>query len=63
MDDDLLLKPGEYGSSLDPSADQVTRRTCKVGLDATIPFKTPREPFLKSRIPLEDEIKVEDYVK
>lgn len=63
MDKDLVLKPGELGSSLDPSADQVTRRTCKVALDATIPLDLPRDGFLKSRIPMQDEIRVEDYVE
>ncbi len=62
MDKDLILKPGEYGSSLDPSADQVTRKTCKVGIDATIPLGAAREGFLKSKIPHQDEVRTEDYV-
>ncbi len=62
MDKDLTLRPGEYGSSLDPSADQVTRKTCKVGIDATIPLGAAREGFLKSRIPMQDEVRAEDYV-
>jgi UbiD family decarboxylase len=62
MDQDLILKANEYGSSLDPSADQVTRKTCKAGLDATVPMNMPRGPFAKAKIPLEDEIKVEDYL-
>ena len=63
MDKDLSLRPGEYGSSLDPSADQVTRRTCKVGIDATIAFGVEREGFLKSKIPKADEIRTEDYLR
>ena len=63
MDQDLSLRPGEYGSSLDPSADQVTRRTCKVGIDATIPPGVGREGFLKSKIPRADEIRMEDYLR
>jgi len=63
MDRDLSLRPGEYGSSLDPSADQVTRRTCKVGIDATIPLGAGREGFLKSKIPKADEIRTEDYLR
>jgi anhydromevalonate phosphate decarboxylase len=63
MDQDLSLRPGEYGSSLDPSADQVTRRTCKVGIDATIPPGVGREGFLKSKIPGADEIRMEDYLR
>jgi UbiD family decarboxylase len=62
MSQDLLLKPNEYGSSLDPSADQVTRKTCKAGLDATIPFGVPRDPFVRSKIPHEDEVRLEDYL-
>jgi UbiD family decarboxylase len=62
MDRSLTLKPGELGSSLDPSADQVTRRTCKVAIDATIPFGAKRDGFLKSVIPGADGIKVEDYL-
>ena len=63
MNEDLFLRPGEYGSSLDPSADQVTRKTCKAGLDATIPLGVPDAPFLKSKIPMEDEIELEDYLR
>ena len=62
LDRDLVLKPDEYGSSLDPSADQVTRKTCKAGLDATIPLGVSRDRFDKARIPLEDGMKVEDYL-
>ncbi len=50
------------GSSLDPSADQKTRETTKVGVDATIPFDKPRDKFLLARIPEYDSIRVEDYV-
>jgi len=63
MDKDLSLRPGELGSSLDPSADQVTRKTCKVGVDATMPLDAPRDGFLKSRIPKLDEIRLEDYLR
>jgi UbiD family decarboxylase len=63
LDKDLVLRPNELGSSLDPSADQVTRRTCKAGLDATIPLKADKSKFIKARIPGEDEIRIEDYVK
>ncbi len=62
MDKDMTLRPGEYGSSLDPSADQVTRKTCKVGIDATIPLGAAREGFLKSRIPMREKVRAEDYV-
>jgi UbiD family decarboxylase len=63
MDKDLSLRPGELGSSLDPSADQVSRKTCKVRIDATIPLGSPRDGFLKSRIPRKDEIRLDDYLR
>jgi UbiD family decarboxylase len=63
LDQDLVLRPGEYGSSLDPSADQVSRRTCKAGLDATIPMDASKDPFVKAIIPMENEIKLEDYLE
>ena len=63
MDKDLSLRPGELGSSLDPSADQVTRKTCKVGIDATLPAGVPRDGFLKAKIPMGDEIRLEDYLR
>ncbi|MCD6260598.1 MAG: UbiD family decarboxylase [Thaumarchaeota archaeon] len=63
LDEDLILKPGELGSSLDPSADQVTRRTCKAGVDATIPLDRDRGKFMRARIPGEDELRLEDYIK
>jgi 2,5-furandicarboxylate decarboxylase 1 len=62
LDHDLVLKPDEYGSSLDPSADQVTRKTCKAGVDATVPLKAPRDGFSKARIPHENEINLKDYL-
>ncbi|MHA1631763.1 MAG: UbiD family decarboxylase [Candidatus Freyarchaeota archaeon] len=58
---DLIIMQGK-GSSLDPSANQVTRETSKVGVDATIPFDKERENFLPARIPGYDEVRVEDYV-
>ena len=63
MDKDLTLRPGELGSSLDPSADQVSRKTCKVALDATIPFGAKKDGFLKSTIPGADRIRTEDYLE
>jgi anhydromevalonate phosphate decarboxylase len=63
MDTDLSLRPGELGSSLDPSADQVTRKTCKVGIDATIPSGVPKDGFVKARIPGEERVVPEDYLR
>jgi UbiD family decarboxylase len=62
LDHDIMLKPDEYGSSLDPSADQVTRKTCKAGVDATVPLKAPKDVFAKAKIPGEAKIKLEDYL-
>jgi UbiD family decarboxylase len=62
MDQDLTLWPNEYGSSLDPSADQVSRKTCKAGLDATIPLGASRETFTRAKIPMADELNVDDYL-
>lgn len=46
-DKKLVLKPREKGSSLDPSADPITRETCKVGIDATKPLVTKGKDFTK----------------
>ncbi|MEM3820093.1 MAG: UbiD family decarboxylase [Nitrososphaerota archaeon] len=59
LDRDLVLKPGEKGSSLDPSADQVTRLTCKAGIDATIPSMREKEKFMKATIP---EVELERFL-
>lgn len=62
LDKRLILKPGEYGSSLDPSADQYTRLTCKAGIDATIPIGADMKRFKRAKIPGEESIKIEDYI-
>jgi anhydromevalonate phosphate decarboxylase len=62
LDKDLMLRPGELGSSLDPSADQVSRKTCKAGVDATIPLGASKDPFVKAVIPMAKKIKLEDYL-
>ncbi|HDD46363.1 MAG TPA: UbiD family decarboxylase [Candidatus Aenigmarchaeota archaeon] len=56
-DKDLVIKKGEKGSSLDPSADPITRKTTKWGIDATIPFDRERDKFLRAREPMNLEIK------
>jgi len=50
--EDLLLIPNARGSTLDPSADQETGLTTKLGVDATRPLNKPREKFERARIPL-----------
>ncbi|MEM3670628.1 MAG: UbiD family decarboxylase [Thermoprotei archaeon] len=43
----LIVYRDVVGSSLDPSADRATRKTSKMGLDATIPLDRRREDFVK----------------
>ncbi len=55
----LVVKEDEKGSSLDPSADQNTRETSKMGLDATKPLNAKPEHFDKAEW---KRVKLEDYV-
>jgi len=50
-DEDMLTIPNARGSTLDPSADQETGLTTKVGVDATRPLIKPREKFELAKIP------------
>lgn len=43
----LLIIREATGSSLDPSADRITRKTSKMGLDATIPMSRRRDDFAR----------------
>ena len=47
----LVIKRGETGSSLDPSADPQTRKTTKVGFDATKPLEVKGKNFEKAKFP------------
>jgi UbiD family decarboxylase len=47
----LVIKTGETGSSLDPSADPQTRKTTKVGFDATKPLEVKGKNFEKAKFP------------
>jgi len=49
--EDMLLIPNARGSTLDPSADQETGATTKVGIDATRPLTKPQEKFELAKIP------------
>ena len=49
--EDLVVIPQARGSTLDPSADQQTGLTTKVGVDATCPLNKPREKFELAKIP------------
>jgi len=54
--EDVMVIPNVRGSSLDPSADQETGLTTKVGVDATRPLDKPREKFEKVKIPTSPRI-------
>jgi 2,5-furandicarboxylate decarboxylase 1 len=54
--DDMIIIPNVQGSSLDPSADQETGLTTKLGVDATRPLAIPRENFEKAIIPTSTRI-------
>jgi len=56
----LVVKTEQTGSSLDPSADPITRATTKVGFDATKPLETKGKEFQKAALPTLDWRK---YVK
>jgi len=49
--EDLLVIPQARGSTLDPSADQETGLTTKMGVDATRPLTKPKEKFELANIP------------
>jgi len=49
--EDLVIIPNARGSTLDPSADQETGLTTKVGVDATRPLSKPKEKFEPATIP------------
>ena len=48
-DKDLYLYPNEKGSSLDPSAEQPSRETCKAGFDLTVPLHGQKELFERTQ--------------
>jgi 2,5-furandicarboxylate decarboxylase 1 len=54
--EDLVIIPQARGSSLDPSADQETGLTTKVGVDATRPLNKPREKFELAKIPVNKKL-------
>ena len=49
--EDLVVIPQVRGSTLDPSADQETALTTKLGVDATLPLTKPYENFELAKIP------------
>ena len=54
--EDLLVIPQARGSTLDPSADQETGLTTKVGVDATRPLTKPKEKFELATIPTSKKV-------
>ena len=56
-DEDLVVIRNVRGSTLDPSADQETGLTTKVGLDATVPLGRDRKAFEKASIPVSQKVR------
>jgi UbiD family decarboxylase len=54
--EDLVIIPNARGSTLDPSADQETGQTTKLGIDATRPLTKLHEKFVKAKIPTDKRI-------
>ncbi len=50
-DKGLVIIPNARGSTLDPSGDQQTGLTTKIGVDATRPLNKPKEVFMRGVIP------------
>lgn len=55
--EDLIVIRNARGSSLDPSADQESGETTKMGIDATRPLDREREKFELAKIPIEEHVK------
>ena len=55
--EDLVVIRNVRGSTLDPSADQETGLTTKVGLDATVPLSRNRRSFEKATIPMSQKVR------
>ncbi|MFQ5999244.1 MAG: UbiD family decarboxylase [Candidatus Bathyarchaeia archaeon] len=54
--EDLIIIPNARGSTLDPSADQETGLTTKLGIDATRPLTKSQEKFERAKIPINKRI-------
>jgi len=54
--EDLIVIPYARGSTLDPSADQETGTTTKLGMDATCPLTKSSEKFERAKIPANKRI-------
>ena len=60
-DKDVVIKPKEKGSSLDPSSNLQSTETTKVGIDATIPEDRKRSDF--QRLQPSFKVDLKNYVK
>jgi UbiD family decarboxylase len=60
-DKNIVIKPKEKGSSLDPSSNLQTRETAKVGIDATIPGDRKKSDF--KRLDPSFKVDLKNYVK
>jgi UbiD family decarboxylase len=54
--EDIVIIPNARGSTLDPSADQETGLTTKLGIDATRPLDKPKEKFEPAKIPKSQKV-------
>jgi UbiD family decarboxylase len=54
--EDMLVIPNARGSTLDPTANQETGLTTKVGIDATRPLSKPKEKFEAAKIPMSKKV-------
>jgi 2,5-furandicarboxylate decarboxylase 1 len=62
-DKDLVVKPDQSGSSLDPSSKQEPGKkalTCKVGVDATIPFDVDAKKY---EIVKYKKVNIDDFIR
>jgi UbiD family decarboxylase len=54
---DLIIIPNARGSTLDPSANQESGETTKLGVDATRPLDRERKKFELAKIPTDERVK------
>ncbi|MHA1974360.1 MAG: UbiD family decarboxylase [Candidatus Hodarchaeales archaeon] len=59
-DQDLVNKGREPGSSLDPSAEAISKLTNKIGFDLTIPLSKAKKNFEKVKFP---KVDLDEYIK
>jgi UbiD family decarboxylase len=62
-DKGFVIVPNVKGSSLDPSSDQVNLLTTKLGIDATATLQKPKDRFEIARIPGQEKIVLQDYLR